>query len=439
MRDGFGVGLVASFDDVSIKLKSRTSRSYDIAESIYSSLPNETDAVQQKMRPLATKDLTPRRNTNDIPNLTAMQGGFCYGFKLKWFKLGVAVHLPLQDVAEVRFRYPDEREQYFTNRLNFSLIGNRAQRPAAAVAMGFRPLEWFGLGVGLDVHAGMKGTARMFVADPLDKDQFNLDLDAKLSYAFAAIAGVYFQPLSWMGIGASFRDRSYMPFDFTTELRFWNFSFAKDSETLRTKYQYAYSYSPREVRLGGNFVLEKWTLLYEVDWRQWSEYRVEEPSKTLIRNAQGGYEWQVGYGTAPGFEDIFIPRLGARYRPLTWLEVSLGGSYEPSPVPDQTGRTNYVDNARIHATAGAEFYLPWVEGLSLGTHFQAITLVSRSVTKSTAASNPVIDEFVDSRDQLTEKPLPESHGLQSNNPGFPGYSSQGWFGSAGVYLNYALP
>jgi len=35
-------------------------------------------------------------------------------------------------------------------------------------------------------------------------------------------------------------------------------------------------------------------------------------------------------------------------------------------------------------------------------------------------------------------PIPGRQGLQTNNPGWPGFSSGGWMASAGIYLSVSL-
>jgi hypothetical protein len=45
-----------------------------------------------------------------------------------------------------------------------------------------------------------------------------------------------------------------------------------------------------------------------------------------------------------------------------------------------------------------------------------------------------VDEFPSSIDGRTGVPIPQSAGLQTNNPGYPGFSSEGWLFGAGVSI-----
>jgi long-chain fatty acid transport protein len=115
-----------------------------------------------------------------------------------------------------------------------------------------------------------------------------------------------------------------------------------------------------------------------------------------------------------------------------WASLDL--AYFPTPVPDQVGRTNYVDNSRVAASAAFEAPLPW-SGLRLGAYLHGQLMIERKVTKRTDARHRVIDEFDDSAvDLVSNEPIAGADGLQTNNPGFPGFSSRGWMLGAGLAL-----
>jgi hypothetical protein len=71
----------------------------------------------------------------------------------------------------------------------------------------------------------------------------------------------------------------------------------------------------------------------------------------------------------------------------------------------------------------------------VGTYLHGQLLIPRSVEKSPTAPHPVIDE-VDDRavDVASGDPLPGANGLQTNNPGYPGFSSSGWLLGGGLAL-----
>jgi hypothetical protein len=125
--------------------------------------------------------------------------------------------------------------------------------------------------------------------------------------------------------------------------------------------------------------------------------------------------------------------------------------YEPSPVPDQTGRTNYVDNDRLGGALGFDYAFQFLSGkLRAGIQMQVHRFLPRRTRKHAAYSmgmtrpDLVIDEVPDDAtagiDPVTGVPrfLDGREGLQTNNPGWPGFFSAGWIlgGSCHVTLNY---
>ncbi len=70
---------------------------------------------------------------------------------------------------------------------------------------------------------------------------------------------------------------------------------------------------------------------------------------------------------------------------------------------------------------------------------KAQILLGRSVEKSVDAAHPVIDEVPDDATNIfTGDPIPEAVGLQTHNPGYPGFSSGGFVLGAGISLRAPL-
>ena len=112
---------------------------------------------------------------------------------------------------------------------------------------------------------------------------------------------------------------------------------------------------------------------------------------------------------------------------------------------------HYVDNDRVGATGGVdvEFEL-WGGRFRAGATAQVHRLLYQHVTKFDTPVNPqpnpnlpgfgdgyfpqlVIDEVPDAAvDGVLGVPVPGRDGLQTNNPGFPGFASSGWIVGTGV-------
>src|SRR5690242_3850161 len=93
-----------------------------------------------------------------------------------------------------------------------------------------------------------------------------------------------------------------------------------------------------------------------------------------------------------GFSDIVVPRAGAEWRPLERLALRLGYLLRPTPVPDQTGRTNFLDSmAHLVSLGGGWSFddpLKMARALTVDAAAQLTILQDRAVVKSGANKNP---------------------------------------------------
>ena len=117
--------------------------------------------------------------------------------------------------------------------------------------------------------------------------------------------------------------------------------------------------------------------------------------------------------------------------------AQLSGRYMPTSIPEQSGRTNYVDNDQLAIDMGYIRKIPSDNfDLKLGIGCQFYHLIERHHWKQKSSDNPVIDELPDAVSIRTGDPIIGSSGLQTNNPGFPGFRSSGfgviWGFSIGV-------
>jgi hypothetical protein len=113
------------------------------------------------------------------------------------------------------------------------------------------------------------------------------------------------------------------------------------------------AYTPSEWVLMGSWRLgERLTIAGDFSWVKWSEYVSPYGSGNINSYVIGSARQEAG------FRDIATYRFGADYgverpgRNLRKLSYRLGYAYFPSPVPDQSGDTNFVDCDRHSVTAG---------------------------------------------------------------------------------------
>ena len=142
------------------------------------------------------------------------------------------------------------------------------------------------------------------------------------------------------------------------------------------------------------------------------------------------------YGSDMAWNDVTSGALGVRhtYGPARGFIDML---YVPSPVPQQIGRSNYVDNDRVGMALGGDVELRFAQvRIRPGLQLFASRLIRRHVQKD---DSRMVDEVPDgSVLGSTHDPVPGSHGLQTNNPGWPGFASEGWLYGGGVTIGVPL-
>jgi long-chain fatty acid transport protein len=140
------------------------------------------------------------------------------------------------------------------------------------------------------------------------------------------------------------------------------------------------------------------------------------------------------YGSDLAFQNTMSGALGVR---STYKDARgfLDLHYVPSPVPEQVGRSNYVDNTRAGVGFGADVLLAF---LKLRPGFQMF--VDRFVPRDNQKDNSRITDEVPDNSVVaaTGAPVAGAKGLQTNNPGWPGFSSSGWLWGGAVTLSMPL-
>jgi hypothetical protein len=184
---------------------------------------------------------------------------------------------------------------------------------------------------------------------------------------------------------------------------------------------------PHQLVLSSAYAGSKWRASLDLTWSQWSSFRND-------------------HDEVAGFHDTLSTSLGGEAVLTRNTTLRAGMGFRPSPVPDQTGRTNYVDNAMwLFGLGSAHQFFISEQSLELALYGQLQAAVPRTTTKAYQGQAPncgpgvtaVCDEIPDdTRDPVTGKTMPQAAGLQTGNPGFPGFSSGGWIAVAGVELTW---
>jgi long-chain fatty acid transport protein len=440
-------GFMLLSEQIALTLDARPGPQYDVPRGVVNATRGQGAGFAAFSKPFPTQDLQLGRKADALmpafnarPRQAAGSGhdtitylGFGLVMKLldDHLALGVHARLPIGDFTRIVAFYNDEREQYFSNSLHPELYGDRMTAPSLAFGAGIRIVKGLSLGVGATLNLKANAVAPAYVSDTGNLSKVLIDMNTSVNVSLTPHFG-----LSYTLLGERLRltavAHAPRQMGFATGFGFGLPSGVEQSAGV----PFVLNYTPWQFALGAAFDVihgSKQTLsaVGSLQYATWSTYIDRHGDKP-----SAAYAWG----------DVLSPTLGFRYR-IGSLSALADGSYVPTPVPQQTGRTNYVDNNRISASLGSEFGFGLLgHDAHVGLQLQAHHLLPRRQTKLATPTSPngeivaaerVRDEVPD--DVLSGRnPLPGAQGLQTNNPGWPGFASQGWVFVAGLYTRVAL-
>jgi len=335
-----------------------------------------------------------------------------------WLVVGVSAFVPLQQFTEMHSFYNDEREALFTNSLHPEMYSDRLTSTSLAFGAGSQLTKQLSVGMSFTLSLTNVVNTQTYVRDPADYGKLQLNNGVGVETAVAPHFGALYTPVKRLRIAGTFHTEQKL--SLTTAIRATLPDGSESSTTLREVHHFVpwilgvsssvdvYEAEKTTVTLAG-------TLAYEA-WSNYIDRHGEKPGDVDPR-----YAWS----------DTITAALGVRLNqgPLrTFLDFNL----RPSPVPAQTGRSNYVDNDRVGMTLGGDF-----DFRLGGLHFRPGASVSGyALFRRYQAKNDSLirDELPDDTVDRNLDPVPAARGLQTNNPGWPGFASEGWIGSANVWL-----
>lgn len=150
------------------------------------------------------------------------------------------------------------------------------------------------------------------------------------------------------------------------------------------------AFSPAEWTLAGSLrAWEKWTFSADAAWLKWSAYTSPYGTGNINTQVIGSNRKEAG------FRDVPVGRFGVNRQTtqngfVQKISYRAGYQLHPSPVPNQTGDSNFVDNKRhlFSAGLGLGVQSPFHEAelIDLDLFFQYNWLVRRAVRKDSATN-----------------------------------------------------
>ncbi len=403
-------------------------------------------------RSLPTKELPNKKHNNDQNGFNHyLTLGVMHNFGVKDLRLGLVMALPLEGAANLKTHWANELEQNFANTVHMMRFAewNNMMNGMAGASYGFFDNA---LLVGASAQITITTIMKLYIFLPdanVEESSVSNDVDASIKIGVKPILGVTYRPFDWLSAALTWKYKSVIKADGSGVITVWNYH---DNQAPGTKLKITnqnlpmvMSYEPMEASLaiGGKYA--GFTGQFMVTWSQWSDYKdfhdadpgdaayfdmnlwdprypktgdaasIAEQAKKI--NAQRKSQLYDKYK----FKDTWSFNASLAYKYLNWSEAKIGFGYYPTPVPDQLGRTNYADNDVMVATLGNMF--TWEE-FEFGVALQFWKMFDKTVYKD---PTEIRDEFSDdAKTKIGGKPMDEAIGLQTNNPGFPGFKVGGY-------------
>ncbi len=414
-HSGMGAGLMMAYDDVNIRLKPRPS-GYDIPD-----LGPGGPLIGYDRR------LRPRGDTQDINNFYGIHFGMVGSLGLPNLRVGFAAMLPVNHLMSQDTRYPNEQEQYFSNRLDFELLGARDQHQVIMAGLAYQLTDWLAVGTAVSFLPQAMTNSQAYLSDPAHQENLQMVVHNDQSARFAQQAGITLTPNAPWQLGLTWRGENYFRLDINNEIQVKGF---QNDSTFPTPQHSTFiaNFQPHQIVAGSQYNAGRlhWTL--DIARQLWSRYL-------------------DSLGNLAGFHDTTSVRSGLEYQATGDRTLMAGLRWEPTPVPDQNGRSNYVDNDRIVASVGATHQMKiFGSPVDLGWYAQWHHLLARDtnkvVPKTYVACGPGVktlcDELPDNTKDAYGQTIAQAQGLQTGNPGFPGFQSWGDLLAVGMDLKWAF-
>ena len=373
----YNPALLASFDEIRIDL------GYQMARPTLT--VNDLDVGVDSSRGLTASLIVPGRVAGAR---IALGGGF---------------FLPDQHLTRTR--------TLASSRPRFVIYDNRPQRVFMAANLSLQVTDNLFVGAGLSYMSSTRGSVvldgRVGFPNAMDSD-LELGIDVDLETIRYPQAGIFYRAAPWLHLGLSYRggfkllvDQVFIvqgnvgPGGIEPLVEDGFFQLHTVSQDL---------FQPAQLTAGAFArISESFALAFDLQWQRWSEF--ENPAARVeVELDVGQFNDLIDIPEAPAipeirFHDTLVPRLGIEWTPVRSdkLDVSLRGgyAYELSPVPEQFGETNFIDNDKHTLSLGSgvvlrDFTEILLEPLSLDA-FVAMTILSERPHTKLSPIDPVGD------------------------------------------------
>lgn len=348
--------------------------------------------------------------------------GFVKNLIRERFTFGIYGMLPVSSFNQAQAFYPDEREALFSNSLHPELYGDRLTAVSIVFGGAFQLLPELSVGAGVSLALSSAATSQDYIQDATNYSTLLTNNKVSTTIDVAPVVGVRWRTTSWLRIGGTV----HAPEQFTVDTTI-DSTLPTGTESGATQTN-VFDWMPWQVALGAEADVVRrgrhtLSVVGSIDYGFWSAYLDRHGDSPSMYGADlawhdtlsGAVGLREKYRSARGFFDL---------------------RYIPSPVPEQVGRSNYVDNDRFGFALGGDVGLHLPANIRPGFQVFADRLIPRTNTKD---DSQIVDELPDGAVYGgTHDPVPGAKGLQTNNPGWPGFSSGGWIWGGSITVSVPL-
>lgn len=325
----------------------------------------------------AWNNLAMNGQDNNVANVHGLVGGLAIPGKILGlpFAFGVGVYMPDAGISRIKaLRQETPR---------WALYDERASIIFLAANLAIRPLRWLEIGGGVAFLASTKGKFEISgtadVLHPYDS-QLRHEVDADLASVRYPQLGARILIDGFGAVGFAYRGQTKIQLDLAAHLQgnvtfagisvplLYDLSSKTPNAFLPQQFVLGASFSRiKNLKINADFTFVNWAAFESPTSLTSSDLRVALPPGVPLALPPNPKPTQV---IAPQFKNRLVPRIGAEYvisaagryrkvsgdeqdRRLIEIPVRAGYVYESSPVPPQTGLTNFVDADRHTLSLGA--------------------------------------------------------------------------------------
>lgn len=309
------------------------------------------------------------------------------------------------------FFIPDKRLARYLlmpkDRPRFVLYSNDAQRMVALFPVAVQLTPWLAVGAGVSLLVDMTGEQDIFVSEKWTNVPSVGSHTEDFRPTFSPYGGIMIKLRDRVRLGVTYAEKSEFNVKITPVVilpDMYVYEAMPVPLIRQTRIdaigEQASHFSPGRLTVGASVeVSSRLRLSSSLSWVRWSQYEEYTPRVTLKLSGPPGNlaDWVdiIEYPIPrPGFRDILVPAFGLEYRALSMRHVDLdlrcGYFYRPTPVPDQTGVTNFVDSDTHVPSFGVgvtlkDLFRVLTKPITCDAHFQYHILTRRKTIKATPA------------------------------------------------------